>query len=181
MRLHINDIAPERRIIISGDEPWLQAIYDDFPTESEKPKLTGELRLALEEGTGGVHVTGKLAYAPMVDCSRCCLAIAWPLDLNIDARFLPEAANASPKEKNLSRDELDAYDLQGHEMDLEELINDSVQTALPTSLVPVSEDGDSCQVCNADLRNDRLYGSDTEDQDKVLSPFAALKNVKLPE
>jgi uncharacterized metal-binding protein YceD (DUF177 family) len=163
---------------LRGDEPWLDRLYADFPPPAggEAPRLTGPLTLTAEEG-GSVHVRGHLAYVPFVACSRCAVPIPWPLDLEVDARFYPEDVNPAPREKNLSAADLDAYSLQDGAVDLEEVVNDAVQTGLPSQILLTTEDGDSCRVCKADLTDDRVFGTDEKEG---ASPFAALKGLKLP-
>ena len=179
MRIHIDELRPARTLALAGDEPWLDRIYTDFPAPAGEaaPRLTGELQLRREEG-GSVLVTGRIDYAPFVGCSRCDRLINWPLGLPVEARFLPETANDQPKEKNLSRADLDAYYLENYEVDVEGLLNDVIQTALPIAPVPATEDGDACRICSADLTGERVYG-DGDDEEASASPFSVLKGLKL--
>ncbi len=173
MRIHVTDIAPEAKLAITGDEPWLKKLYEDFPVEDDgpAPKLTGSLVLRREEG-GSIKVTGHLEYAPMVSCSRCTKPILWPLAVEVEERFLPAAANPMRRDMNLSSADLDAYYLEEQQVDVEGLINDLVQTELPLRLTP-AEDNGSCRVCHADVSDERVFGQGQAEG----SPFAVLKQL----
>lgn len=177
MRIHVNDLNPEMNLAISGSEEWLSRIYADFPLSPEegvKPRAEGNLKLILEEG-GTVLVRGKVRYAPVVNCGRCEKGIPFPLDLKIDMRFFPETLQDDSPEVNLATGDLDTYYLDKGFADIEGLINDTIQTAIPNRLVLTAEDGKACQICGIDLSEDRLFGAEA----KEASPFAVLKDLKL--
>lgn len=181
MRLAVAEIIGTRVVEIQGREPWLDALYRDFPlpeADGTSSLLTATLRLRVEE-SGSVHVTGRLSYAPVVSCSRCDKTIGWPIDCDLDVRFLPEQANDLEREKNLSAGDLDAYFLDGDEVDLEQLITDAVQTALPSRFVLADAKGENCRVCKVSITDERVYGT-AEDAGSA-SPFAALKGLKLKQ
>jgi uncharacterized metal-binding protein YceD (DUF177 family) len=184
MHIHSSEIAPEKHLIIAGDEAWLDSIYADFAAGGDlKPRrLTGELHLFREEG-GSVRVSGQLAFTPMISCSRCAKNIPWPLALAVDVRFLPVAEDLGLREKNLSRAELEAYYLEGGLVDIGGLVNDLIQTELPARAVASTDDGKACRICLADLTTEQVFGS-TElggqsQARETANPFAALKSLKL--
>ena len=181
MRLTLNEIREGTTVVIRGDEAWLEQIYSGFPlvdADGVRPMLTAKLDLRLE-AAGSVSVTGVVNYVPRVNCSRCDKVLPWPLRVEVSTRFLPEQLNETPKEKNLSRDDLEVYFLQDDAVDLELLLNDSVQTALPTAYLPVADDERSCRVCHADTAGEQVYAGTTEPEEA--SPFAVLKGLKLPQ
>jgi uncharacterized metal-binding protein YceD (DUF177 family) len=181
MRLAVAEIIGKVVVDIKGNEPWLDSLYRDFPLPGgvgEPAALTGTMQLKVEEA-GSVHVTGRLKYAPIVSCSRCDKAIAWPLECNLDVRYLPEQINDLEREKNLSRSDLDAYFLDGDEVDLEQLIIDTVEMALPSRFVLADAKGESCRVCAVSVAGERVYGA--SDEPAATSPFAALKGLKLKQ
>ncbi|MBM4252388.1 MAG: DUF177 domain-containing protein [Deltaproteobacteria bacterium] len=181
MRLAVAAINGQIEVTIKGNEPWLEALYRDFPLPGgtgEAALLSGVLKLRVEEA-GSVHVTGHLSYAPIVSCSRCDKAIAWPLACDVDVRYLPEQINDLEREKNLSRNDLDAYFLDGDEVDLEQLITDTVELALPSRFVLADAKGERCRVCAVSVADGRVYGA--ADDTSQSSPFAALKGLKLKQ
>ena len=171
MHIQINDINPELHVKIQGLEPWLERIYVDFPTAPgcERPLLTADLDL-VHEDSGLIRVAGLIEYAPQLRCSRCELPVSWPMRLEVAARFLPEQVNEPPRDRSLNRSDLDAYYIEQAQVDLETLINDLVQTEVP------SQTYEACPTCRSTAHQDRIYTtSNAEDA----SPFAALKGLKL--
>jgi uncharacterized metal-binding protein YceD (DUF177 family) len=181
MRVHLFDLKPSKQLQILGTEPWLDKIYADFPAtepgSKERPHITGTLTLMLEE-SGSVLVTGHIDFAPVVSCTRCDLGIAWPLHFDLTTRFLTDPVNEdATRERLLTTAELDAYYLEADEVDLEQLINDTVQTGIPAHILATTDDGANCRVCLADLTEPQAYG---ERDTGEASPFAALRGLKLP-
>ena len=180
MRIPLTAISPQCKAKVNGDEPWLDSIYQSFPLpngESEQAVVSAHFSLTLEEA-GSVLVEGELRFQPRVSCSRCDKALTWQVNEKVCVRFLPALHNDAPKEKNLSRDELDVYFIEDDTVDLEQLINDTIQTALPTQYLPLASDGKTCTICNVDVSGERVYGRGNESQQA--SPFSVLKGLKLP-
>jgi len=186
MRIHVRDLTDKLTLALTGDEDWLARIYGDFPTppgpHAVKPKISGNLSIDLEEA-GTVVVEGRLAFAPLVPCARCDLGIPWPLDLKIRTRFYPEDTGAGPKERTLSRHELDAYYLENDEVDVEQLVNDLVQTAVPAFVDASDEDGPKCPACGDKPAEDEAF--EAPKTSGLKSPFEALlgnlKDLKLKQ
>ncbi len=183
MKVYLRELRPTLTITIHGDEPWLTELYKGFEVPSgakvEPKKLEGSLDLRLEEG-GTVQVRGRLAYVPVVACSRCDMALAWPLSMRVDTRFYPPPSLGElPKERSLSEADLDAYELDGDMLNLEQLVIDTVNAALPDRILPEPlQDGKSCSVCLGDLTSELVYGKGEVPEKE--SPFSALKGLKLP-
>ncbi len=185
MKVALRELNPTLTVTLTGNEPWLaKGLYQDFqpsPGSTAEPRnLTGSLELRLEEG-GTVLVRGDLAYTPVVPCSRCDLALAWPLTMQVHTRFYPPPEFGSvPKERSLTESELDAYEIHNDSVDLEQLIIDTVHTSLPDRILPApAKDGKSCGVCLTDLSADLVYGKELKQEKE--SPFSALKGLKLPQ
>ncbi len=173
MHIRLRDLTSGMHVTIQGDEPWLEPLYQDFPPPSgntTRPRLTGDVRLMVEDG-GSVRVRGAMQYAPLVTCSRCSTVQTLPLGIDVDARFVPEQHDDIPKEKTLTAAEVETYFLERGGVDLEQLTNDLVQTSVPSRIL--------CASCQAevDASDGHVYTTDRGDS----SPFAALKNLKLPD
>lgn len=178
MRVHIFDLKPDLELHIDGGESWLDRVYKDFPTAgAERPRLHGDMTLTLEEG-GTVFVSGKLHFTPLVSCSRCDLGLPWPMNIDVGVRYFPSGINAQARDRTLTQNELDAYFLEDDEVDLELLINDLIQTELPSRVLATTDDGSSCRICQVDLTSTQVYGTPMVPTER--SPFEALKDLKLP-
>lgn len=184
MKIALNSIDQEQTITISGNEDWLKRIYEDFTANSHNQAvITGTLKITRESDDGAM-VQGNLAYAPAIPCSRCTQPVNLELKLSISTRFYPEIDNPDRsenwrRERNLSLAELDAYYVIDGEIDLEEVINDSIHAELPSSFIPDSSEQHPCLVDHEDPRGVRVFGEDPAKSAR--SPFDALRRIKLPE
>ncbi len=177
MKININAINPTLVVDITGKEPWLANIYADYFSKDDKDHalLTGKIKLqASEAGTFGV--TGDLKFVPTLPCSRCDSRLNWPLAVAIDLRYLPELTNSLEKEKNLTSADLEAYYIDEGRIDLEVLVNDMINDAVPLHVQHTKEGDTNCLTCGKELSGDKIWSS----QDEKSSPFAALKGLKLP-
>jgi uncharacterized metal-binding protein YceD (DUF177 family) len=184
MKLKAEDLRSPKTITISGDEPWLHLIYESFDIKGAVPearKITGSLTVT-PTNYGLYDVVGEVRFTPAVSCSRCEDMIPWEISRKIKVRYL-EQAPIEDEEEEVERDlepsDLDAYyiDAQGM-IDLEVVINDFIQTALPTRLVKTAPDGKSCLICHKDVSTKTVYQDAIKPEE---SPFAVLKNLKLPK
>ncbi len=177
MKININSINPTLVVDITGTEPWLANIYADYFGKDDKnhARLTGKIAFQAEEA-GTFVVTGNLKFVPALPCCRCEKSINWPLDVALDLRYLPELTNSLEKEKNLSQADLEAYYTEGGRIDLEVLVNDTINDALPLRVQHTKEDDSNCLECEKDLGGAKIWSS----QDEKPSPFAVLKGLKLP-
>jgi uncharacterized metal-binding protein YceD (DUF177 family) len=177
MRIKSSQISSETRVTLTGEEPWLGSIYDDFPTarSTNQPlRITGYLNLIPENGS--IKVTGSLDFVPIVSCARCDKSIPWPVKVSVETVVLPEDSEPLPRDLSLGEEEVDCYYLSADELDLEILVNDAIQTALPSQFVAASEDGKSCKICHIDISQAKVFTAGETDS---TSPFAALKDLKL--
>lgn len=189
MKVSVKDLRKPSSIKIHGDEPWLEAIHTSFALEADdtcapgvedKPRrLKGEIHLQAD-AAGCVRVTGHIDFEPLVPCSRCDLRIPVDASQDVDALFKPEPREADDRrEINLSADDLETRFIEGGKVDLEELVNDAVQTAIPFQTCQTEPGTDRCRFCKADLSAPRVFSTGGEGVDEVPdSPFAKLAELK---
>jgi uncharacterized metal-binding protein YceD (DUF177 family) len=184
MKLKAEELRSPKTITISGDEPWLHLIYESFDITGAIPtdrRITGSLTV-IPTNYGLYDVEGEVKFTPTVSCSRCEDMIPWEISRKIKVRYL-EQAPIEDEEEEVERDlepsDMDAYyvDAQGM-IDLEVVINDFIQTALPTRLVKTAADGKSCLICHKDVSTKAVFKDVVKPEE---SPFAVLKNLKLPK
>ncbi|HYX32083.1 MAG TPA: DUF177 domain-containing protein [Oligoflexus sp.] len=186
MKLKAEELRSPLTVTISGDEPWLGLIYQSFdmkgPAPSER-RITGSLKVT-PTNYGLYDIEGDVQFTPSVSCSRCEDQIAWPIQRKIKVRYLEQTPLDEEEikeeiERDLEPSDMDAYyiDPQGM-IDLEVVVNDFIQTALPTRLVKTSADGKSCLICHKDVSEKTVFKDAVKPEH---SPFAVLKNLKLPE
>lgn len=182
MRFKVEELRNPVPIVIKGDEVWLREIYATFDQKKpgEGPLITGEMTLTPAD-YGVYYLEGELAYTPSVPCGRCVDRIPWEIKRSFSLRFLTpyqDEESDEPLEKDLTPEDLDDYYIENKEIDIEPVLNDLIQTALPTRLIKTTADGKACAICLEDIEKPLVY----EQQSAAdASPFAVLKKLKLPE
>ena len=159
---------------IKGEEPWLGDIYQSFlPTsakESARLLAKTSIRHLSEEM---FEITGSLSYTPEVPCSRCDLAIPWAIDLQFQMVILPEGQEWAEHGQS---PEICYH--KNRQFDLEALINDQVQLAIPQQTLLPTADGKNCAICHLNIGNKKVFSSEGDGADEE-SPFSVLKGLKL--
>ncbi len=179
MRLKTDDLREVLTIDIRGDESWLRDIYSSFGQKEgqDQAKITGRLTVTPAD-YGVFYVRGQITYAPFVHCGRCEDLIPWQIDRRLDARFLTPYDDGEDEEKDLTPEDLDDYYIENKEINIEPLVNDLIQTALPSRLIQTTADGKACAICLEDVQTPLVFEQQTSEE---ASPFAVLKNLKLPQ
>lgn len=177
MKININTLNSSIRIDLKGDEDWLQPLYKSF--EEWAGKIDTPISASLDvskDNYGFAQVKGSLTFTPKLPCSRCSDPILFPIEIAVNTEFRPHNSNL-PNEYDLQKEELDYYyiDVDGS-IDLEGLINDLIQTSIPSKIISASDDGSRCKICPKTFSDSRVFGSDPSEDE---SPFAVLKNIKL--
>jgi len=119
--------------------------------------------LVLHPISGGVAVTGEVAYQSVDTCFRCLDEFRTQRRANIGALF------------DAGDDDDESYPLEGHEIDVEQLLRDEVLLALPVA----QECGkDGCAVVSGAQVDLNMDPRDNEGESR--SPFAVLKDLLEP-
>ena len=183
-KIKVAELREALDIDIKGNEPWLQTIYDSFSERVDgsirdyAALLTGHLRVIPIPGDV-VQVQGSILYTPQIACGRCGDDIKWPVDAKIDVWYEDETTLADKgPEINLQKGDLERYFIRDGIIDLENLVNETIQMQISTTCVRETDDGSKCLVCDADLSKPIVYREDS--QEEKISPFAELgtKNLK---
>ncbi len=185
MKLKAEDLRQAKSMTITGQEPWLAEIYASFDmslAEAQGEKaIVGSVTIT-PQPYGVYAVSGNIRFVPKVSCSRCEDPIPWPIERTFAVRFLevPELPDdAVEDEEDREPAALDDYYLDSEGLiDIEMLLNDFIQTALPMRLVRASEDGKSCLVCKKAIDTREVFSVGNKED---MSPFAALKSLKIPK
>lgn len=119
--------------------------------------------LMLHPVSSGIAITGTVSFVTEDVCQRCLTASITDRTATIGALF------------DRSGDD-ETYDLDGHEIDLEQMLRDEVLLSLPVVIVC---DGECVGVVDS-AQNDLNTGA-SDDEDELRSPFAVLKNLLGPE
>lgn len=149
--------ASSRAEVVEVPVDWAIELVRILPD----PPLRAELML--HPVSNGVAVTGRASFTTEDTCSRCLAVTETPHAVTIGALF------------DRSDDD-ETYALQGHEIDVEQMLRDESLLSLP--LAPSC--GDACPGVVTTPETD--LNTDPSDSDgESRSPFAVLKDLLEPE
>ena len=149
--------APTRQEVIEAPVDW----GIELSTLTPDPPLLAQLQL--HPVSGGIAVTGTVEFTTEDSCYRCLAPTTTERSATIGALF------------DRTEDD-ESYPLDGHEIDLEQMLRDEVLLSLPLS----PSCGDDCPGVVSSAQNDLNTGA-SGDEDDVRSPFAVLKDLLEPE
>jgi uncharacterized protein len=135
--------------------------YADWGMEMSRisPEVPVIADLVLHPVTGGVAVTGSARYTTIGTCYRCLDEFSTEMRVSIGALFD-------------TSDDDETYPLDGHDIDVEQMLLDEVLLAVPVALIC----GDDCPGVVTSAENGLNTDPDT-DGGESRSPFAALKDL----
>lgn len=116
------------------------------------------LNLSLESVSEGIWVSGTVTARAVGECARCLDEVTEEVVAPIQGLFVYPDARAGD-----SGDEVDVYDFDGENLDLEEVVRDAVVTSLP--FVPLCDPDcpGLCAQCGARLADDPGHHHDAVD------------------
>jgi uncharacterized protein len=150
--------ASSRPVSIVAPVDWkveMVRIVEDPPLEAD---------LVLHPVSGGIAVTGRVRFTTQDTCYRCLEETLSDRDTSVGALF--DGAN----------DDDESYPLDGHEIDVSQMLRDEVMLSLPI----VEDCGDDCPGVVSTVQTDLNTGISGEDGGSR-SPFAVLKDLLEPE
>ncbi|MEE8485178.1 MAG: DUF177 domain-containing protein [Acidimicrobiia bacterium] len=160
--LNVSDLlgrdASSRRVTITEAVDWkietIEVAHD--------PPLTADL--VLHPVSGGVAITGRVRFSTKDSCYRCLSVTMTDRDASVGALF------------ERDNDDGETYPLDGHEIDVSQLLRDEVLLSLPI----IEDCGDGCPGLVTSARSDLNTGLSGDDGG-VRTPFAVLKDLLEPE
>jgi uncharacterized metal-binding protein YceD (DUF177 family) len=173
MRLKISLLKSPHLISISSSDQWLKGIATNISQDNQtEANISGELTLKTDTA-GFIHALGHVTASAKLSCDRCGQDVTAPLSCDVKASFRPPYSGQAPKETTLSLEDLDVYFIENGEIDLEALVNDALQCAIPSHILCEDLGGKSC----AGLTEDPSDNVNAESSWSH-SPFAGLKSFK---
>jgi uncharacterized metal-binding protein YceD (DUF177 family) len=158
-----------------GQDPWLAQVAKDLaPDSPETSNIRGNVSLHADTA-GFVHASGHVTADAMLPCSRCGHPKKVHLESGISATFRPPYNEQAPRELALESEDFDVYFIEQGQVDLEILLNDVLQCALPTQVICAEGDLEGCGG-GSENDDDLVYGENKPLEKE--SPFAVLKSLK---
>ena len=156
--LNIHHLYPESEPLLSGDDNRLVG----------RPEIFLQATRAGEE----VRLAGNLKATVEMNCDRCLKPVTMPVDQSFDLLYLPPEKTS--EEKELGDDDLSIAFYHDQVIDIDDLVCEQVELALPMSRLCSEECRGLCPECGANLNEgDCLCSSEQVDM-----RWSALKELK---
>lgn len=174
MKINVKTLMTPHKVHFDQQERWTQQIVRDLsPGKPSDTNLNGELTLK-SDSAGFIHVSGSVKAQATLPCDRCGRDVIIPIVSDIVATYRPPYLEHAPREMALSTEDLDVYFIEDGHVDLEVLINDTLQFAVPNHILCQESDSDGC--AGGDQDSDLVYSDQVDDNSQ--SPFAVLRDLK---
>jgi uncharacterized protein len=139
-------------------------------------RLTGRAALDLRATRDGeeVRLAGTLKARVAFDCDRCLTPLSIPVEQSFDLLYVHPTRSSANDEKELGGDDLSVAFYQGQAIDLDDVVREQIEFALPMHRLCREDCKGLCQLCGANL-NEGLCGCESKELDPR---WAALKELK---
>jgi len=141
---------------------------------SDYSRLTGRPELDLQATRAGdkVRLVGNLKAAVEVDCDRCLKPLTMAVDQGFDLLYVPPAKTS--EEKELGDDDLLVGFYQDEVINVDDVVREQVELALPMTRLCSEECRGLCPECGANLNEGDCLCADGQ----VDPRWSALKELK---
>jgi uncharacterized protein len=156
--LNIHHLYPQGEPLLSGDDS----------------RLVGQTELYLQATRAGedVRLAGNLKATVETDCDRCLKPSTVPIDQSFDLLYVPPAK--ASEEKELEDDDLSIAFYQDQVINIDDVVREQVELALPMSRLCSEECRGLCPDCGANLNEGDCRCSEL----KADPRWSALKELK---
>ncbi len=175
MKIPESDMKEHLEVVISGQETWLDALYENQENwqSDSSPRLEARLTLSRLEDSPLIFLEGSYTYIPLLACSLCADPVPWDLSQEFKVRILINDIPQAAEFENI--DGSDTYAVnKGGEIDIGLILNDLVQDCVPDRLFSASEDSSSCKFCSRKVSSNGLIYGDELPSRKPLAGLATL-------
>lgn len=162
---------------VSEDEGL--AIHHLYPAgepalRGDEHRLTGSAELSLRAARKGrkLRLTGSLSAAVSFDCDRCLKPLTIPVEQAFDLTYVPPIRTV--EEKELADDDLLVAFYTDQVIDVDDLVREQIELALPMSRLCSDECPGLCPKCGSDL-NEKTCTCKQEDLDPRWTALRQLK------
>jgi uncharacterized protein len=145
--------------------------------EDESSQAVGQTAVRLHATREGEEVLlrGKIEASVQLNCDRCLVSFAIPVTQSFDLLYLQLNRNRGAQEEHeLSEDDLSISYFQGQFINIDDLVREQLQLALPMARLCTEDCRGLCQQCGASLNEAECSCS----FEQVDPRWAALKGLK---
>jgi uncharacterized protein len=172
MEINISQIDESNGLTIEYLYPSGEPDLDD-----ENSKLLGQTALQFHATREGEEVLlrGRISASVQLDCNRCLTDFSTPVTQSFDLLYLQLNKNrAAQEEHELSDDDLSISYFQGQFINLDDLVREQIQLALPMTRLCREDCRGLCQQCGVNLNEDHCSCK----VEHIDPRWAALKGLK---
>ena len=148
----------------------------EIDLDHEFVRLTGDIAVKGEiaKHIAQTDVRGEIATKIEIDCTRCLQPVAQDLKIPFDVSFITPEYDATARETELNRSELETAVFEGDELDVNELVREQILLNLPEQTFCKEDCKGLCPKCG---QNRNL--TDCKCEENEIDPrWAALKELK---
>lgn len=146
MIINVSQISEEKGLTVSHRYP------EGGPElRSEDMRIVGcpELSVRVTRAGSEVRLAGQLRAAVEVDCGRCLAPVSFPVNETFDLFYVPPIG--SDEERVLAEEDLVVGFYQGDVIDLDDLVREQIELAIPMTRLCSDRCRGLCQTCGANL------------------------------
>lgn len=169
MRIRVESIFEGGKSISAEIDPATIELGEPGRSIEEPLLFEGRATRSIDE----VYIQGKLKGMLSSECSRCLEIFTTPLDVAVDAVFMPQRGKGE-NEDGIFEPESNISYYDGESIDLLQEIKDTILVNLPIKSICRPDCRGLCPQCGADLNK----GSCQCEQRRGPSPFDKLKELK---
>ncbi|MCI0488753.1 MAG: DUF177 domain-containing protein [Blastocatellia bacterium] len=172
MIINVNQIVEDKGLTIHHLYP-----EGEPDLASEDSRIAGrsilDLRIAREGDR--VKIRGSISSQVQFFCDRCLAPLSIPVDQNFDLLYIPPiGARAPDEEMEIDPDDLSVGFYQGQTIDLDDLVREQIELALPMARLCGEECRGLCPDCGANLNHEECACA----VEQIDPRWAALKELK---
>lgn len=172
MIINVNQIIEDKGLTVHH-------LYQEGEPElaNEDSRITGRSILDLRADRKGdrVKIAGSISSQVQIFCDRCLAPLSIPVAQNFDLLYIPPlGARASDEEMEIDPDDLSIGFYQGQTIDLDDLVREQIELALPMARLCSQECRGLCPDCGANLNQKECTCAPEQTDPR----WAALKELK---
>jgi uncharacterized protein len=148
MRIEVENLKEKAEPFSHSYAPGEVELEDEGARLVSAAEVVGSASRKGEE----VRLRGKIVTEVELLCDRCAAPVRTPLEIEFDARFIPQTVAASDGENvELLADDLGLAAYEGDSVDVDELVREQILLALPLRNLCREDCKGLCPKCGADL------------------------------
>ncbi len=169
MRIELSELEGGNGGFAHEYQPGELVLDDERLTVIDRPKITGRVK---RDGNR-VKLVGIVEGQVQVECDRCLKPVIVPVTPNVNIEYMTAADYQSQHAVELGEQDMNVVVFDGQSIDVDALVAEELQLALPDHVLCKPDCKGICSVCGAD-RNSNQCSCETSEVDPR---WAALKKL----